>query len=97
MNIKIEKAIIFLWERRLGILCLATIIAFLLLFFNLANRISVLELAFDEKVIEVELQFEWLTGAAQTADIQLLNRIKELKEAVEELLQLLFPKRGFYK
>lgn len=89
MNIKIEKAIMFLWRYKLLIFFLLIMAVIVFCFLILANRISVLEAAFEAKLVEINLQFDWLTTNAQGADIQLLNRIKELKEAVRELFQLI--------
>ena len=89
MHIKIEKAIMFFWRYKLLILFLLIGVIIIFSYHTLSNRISALETAFEEKVIEFELQFEWLTENAQGADIQLLNRIRELKEAVQELFMLI--------
>ena len=89
MHIKIEKAIMFFWRYKLLIFFLLTATVIIFCFFALANRISALEAAFEAKLIEINLQFDWLTQNAQGADLQLFERIKELKGAVQELFMLI--------
>ena len=89
MNHNIEKAIMFFWRYKLLIFFIVISTIIVLCFLALANRISALEAVFETKLIEINLQFDWLTSNAQGADLELLNRIRELKEAVRELFMLI--------